>query len=105
MQTLGERLSWALSQTGLSQRGLARAAKLQSQRHIGLLSSGERDNPELKTLQAIAGALGVSVGWLAEGEGQTPDPEHIKITALAAYAAAEAERKPPVDEGGAAPAA
>lgn len=93
MRTLAERLAWARCASGLSARGLARAARLQSERHIGFLESGERDNPELKTLQAIAGALGVTVGWLADGDEPFPDPAHIKAVAQAAFATAEAERK------------
>lgn len=93
MQTLAERLKWALDESGLSQRGLARAAGLQSERHIGFLVNGERDNPELKTLQAIAAALGVTVGWLANGDEPSPDPVHLKATAQAAFTKAETERK------------
>jgi len=92
MRTLSERLAWAREQTGLSQRGLARAAGLQSERHIGFLESGERDNPELKTLQAIAAALGATVGWLADGNLPAPNARHIKKTAQAALAAADARK-------------
>lgn len=92
MRTLAERLSWAREQSGLSQRGLARAAGLPSERHIGFLESGERDNPELKTLQAIACALGVTVGWLADGDQPEPKPEQVKRASKRAFAAAEARR-------------
>lgn len=78
MQTLAKRLTWARKAAAISQRSLARRAKLASERHIGLIESGDRDNPELKTLEAIAGALGVAVGWLASGEGPKPTAEQIK---------------------------
>lgn len=92
MQTLSERLKWALDQSGLSQRALSRAAGLQSQRHIGFLASGDRDNPELKTVQAIANALGVSIAWLANGDDPAPSPEHLKAVGDA-FMKVEAERK------------
>lgn len=91
MQTLSERLQWARAASGLSSRGLARAAGL-SQRHIGFLESGERDNPELRTLVAIAKALGVPLGWLAAGEGRRPTAKHIRKTAQAALEAADLGR-------------
>jgi transcriptional regulator with XRE-family HTH domain len=80
MKTLGQRLEWARKVAKLSQRGLARRAGLGSQRHVGLIESGERDNPELKTLQKVADTLGVSIGWLANGEGERPTAETIRAT-------------------------
>lgn len=80
MKTLGQRLEWARKVAKLSQRGLARRAGLGSQRHVGLIESGERDNPELKTLQKVADTLGVSLGWLATGEGERPTAETIRAT-------------------------
>jgi len=91
MQTLAKRLDWARSKSGVSQRRLAKLAGLKSERHISQLEKGERLNPELKTLTAIAGALGVSVGWLANGEGQMPDESAIR-SAIVAHEA-ELERK------------
>ncbi|HKY41354.1 MAG TPA: helix-turn-helix domain-containing protein [Polyangiaceae bacterium] len=87
MDTLAKRLTWALEETGLSQRALARAAGLASERHVGLLASGDRENPELKTLRAVAVALGVSVGWLADGDEPAPTAEELRITGEALKAA------------------
>lgn len=64
--------------TGLTQRGLARHARLPSERHIGLIESGERDNLTLETLKKIADALGLTVGWLSNGEGEEPSEKKLK---------------------------
>lgn len=87
MQTLAKRLEWAREHSGVSQRRLAKLSGLKSERHILQLESGERLNPELKTLTAIAGALGVSVGWLASGEGDRPDEAAIRAAIVAREAA------------------
>lgn len=41
--------------------------------HIGQIERGEVTNPALDTLRAIAARTGVSLGWLATGEGDAPD--------------------------------
>jgi len=87
MKTLAERLRWARGKTGLSQRGLAKLAKLKSERHICQLETGERLNPELKTLTAIADTLGLRVGWLASGEGDAPEETEIRAAVVAREAA------------------
>jgi transcriptional regulator with XRE-family HTH domain len=78
MQTLKARLHWARAISHLSQRGLARRADVAS-RIVSQIEAGDRDNPELKTLRALADALGVSVGWLATGEGERPSEESIRV--------------------------
>lgn len=78
MNTLADRLKWARGVTNLSARGLAKLAGLASERHIGLIEEGQRDNPELKTLKAISSTLGVSVGWLADGEEPAPSADDIR---------------------------
>lgn len=78
MNTLADRLRWAREEAGLSARGLAKLAGLASERHVGLIEEGKRDNPELKTLRAISSALGVTVGWLANGDEPAPAVEDIK---------------------------
>lgn len=105
MRTLSDRLKWALSESGLSQRALGRAAGLPSDRHIGFLTSGDRDNPELKTIQAIANALNVSLGWLANGDEPAPNAAVIRAAGdafsakeLAGKAAARPERITVLDE-------
>ncbi len=78
MKTLAARLKWARGESRLSARGLAKLAGLGSERHIGLIEEGKRDNLELKTLRSISTALGVSVGWLADGDEPVPSVEDIK---------------------------
>jgi transcriptional regulator with XRE-family HTH domain len=105
MSTLSDRLAWALKESGLSQRALSRAAGLQSERHVGFLVSGDRSNPELKTIQALAVALNVSLGWLANGDEPEPDAASIKATgdAFIAKEKAEAEARKSTDSDGAKP--
>jgi transcriptional regulator with XRE-family HTH domain len=86
MRTIAARLEWARKRTGLSQRGLAKLADL-SERHVGLIEDGTRDNPELKTLQALAKVLGLTVGWLSSGEGEQPTAEDVRAAVAAAEAA------------------
>ena len=71
METLAKRLSEAMKQHGVNQPGLAReASKLGppvSQQVVQHLIAGR--NTSSKHLPAIARALGVSLDWLAGGEG------------------------------------
>lgn len=78
LRTLPERLVWARETACLSQRGLARRAHLPSERHIGLIESGERDNLTIETIKKIAEALGVTVGWLSNGEGEKPSEKKLR---------------------------
>lgn len=89
MSTLAERVKWARETARLSQRELARRAGLGSERHVGLIEAGERPNVELKTLQGVAGVLGVTIGWLANGEGDPPTEESIRAAAGTPDEAAE----------------
>lgn len=82
MRTLQARLTWARNKTGLSQRRLSELAGI-ADRLVSLIERGERENPELKTVSALAAALGVSVGWLANGEGQQPDESDIRSSVAA----------------------
>jgi transcriptional regulator with XRE-family HTH domain len=97
MQTIGERLKWARERTRLSQRGLAKLAGLSS-RHVALIEIGARDNLEIKTLKAIAGALGATLGWLADGEEPQPDVESLQAIGDAVRALEEEEDEAPDSE-------
>ena len=55
---------------------------------VALIESGERKNPESKTVSAIAAVLGVSTDWLLSGVGAAPTSEAVK----AAVARAEETR-------------
>jgi transcriptional regulator with XRE-family HTH domain len=63
---------------GISAIGLSKLAGLPSGSHVGLIESSARPNPTIETVRALAAALGVSVGWLANGEGEPPDPEAVR---------------------------
>lgn len=98
MSTLESRLTWARNAAGgLSQAKLSELAELSS-RLVGMIERGDRPNPELSTVQAIAKVLGVRVGWLASGEG--PEPEPADVEAAVREAEAElAKRKAPAPTG------
>lgn len=66
VKTIGERIKWARAQRGLTQGGLAAAAKV-STSTIGNLESGIREKP--RELNAIAGALRASPAWVETGKG------------------------------------
>ena len=82
MQTLPDRLQWALETAGVSLRGASVAAGL-APAAVGLILS-RRGDIELDTARALAGALGVSLDWLASGTGDTPDPAAIRAAVEAA---------------------
>ncbi len=82
MQTLHDRLQWALDAAGVSLRGASVAAGL-APAAVGLILS-RRGDIELDTARALAGALGVSLDWLASGTGDTPDPAAIRAAVEAA---------------------
>jgi transcriptional regulator with XRE-family HTH domain len=67
--TLAERLAEALQAKGYSDRRAAREIKKAglpiSHAYIGQLRKGEKTNPTLEHIEALATLLGVSVGWLA----------------------------------------
>jgi transcriptional regulator with XRE-family HTH domain len=82
MQTLHDRLQWALDAAGVSLRGASVAAGL-APAAVGLILS-RRGDIELDTARALAGALGVSLDRLASGTGDTPDPAAIRAAVEAA---------------------
>jgi transcriptional regulator with XRE-family HTH domain len=82
MDSMHDRLAWALEAAGLSQRGASIAAGL-TPAAVGLIIS-RRGAIELDTARALAGALGVSLDWLASGIGDTPDPTAIRAAVEAA---------------------
>lgn len=82
MQTLHDRLQWALDAAGVSLRGASVAAGL-APAAVGLILS-RRGDIELDTARALAGALVVSLDWLASGIGDTPDPAAIRAAVEAA---------------------
>ncbi len=79
MRTLGSRLKWARETTTASQTSLARIAGI-ALRLVALIEAGDRDNPELRTVQKLAKALNVPLAWLANGEGDRPEPGTVQAT-------------------------
>jgi transcriptional regulator with XRE-family HTH domain len=75
--SLLQRLEETLQRLGIPQRELARRAGLSDERHLGVIMSRLRRNPkadiERETLNALARGAGVSLRWLANGEGS---PDH-----------------------------
>ncbi|GAA2691601.1 hypothetical protein GCM10010412_081930 [Nonomuraea recticatena] len=76
MATLAERLAEALQERGYSDRGAARELRRRgasiTHAYIGQLRKGDKTNPSLEHLQALADLLGTSIDWLT---GRDPVPE------------------------------
>jgi len=77
VSTLLQRLEMLVERAGVSQRERSRRAGL-TDVHVGQLMRRLKASPnasfETKTLQAIAGAAGVSAAWLLTGDG-SPDSD------------------------------
>lgn len=73
-----ERLEATLARMRVSQREWARRAGLSDERHLGVIMSRLRRSPsadvERETIAALAKGAGVSLAWLATGQG-TPDAD------------------------------
>jgi transcriptional regulator with XRE-family HTH domain len=78
---LGRRLAQARALGSVSRRRLSFLAGV-SPRIVQMLESGHIQDPLTSTLQKVAGALGVSMDWLAGGEGEEPS-EGVVVAALA----------------------
>lgn len=76
LDTIGERLRWAREQAELSSRELARLACL-SAAHVSLIETTDR-GVNVRTLIPLARVLGVSLDWLATGEGDVPTALGLK---------------------------
>lgn len=74
-QTLGERLAYARKAKNLSARALSIRAGLRAAAHVGLIERGTVKKPSGHTLGKLATALGVSIEWLLDGDGQAPTAE------------------------------
>lgn len=101
MKSVAERLAWARTKGGLSQRRLGLLAGL-SNRHVCSLESPPgrkgalQGHMHAETVQSLARVLGVRVAWLAFGEGRQPTVRTIKNavrTAEEAWAAAHPENQ------------
>ena len=74
METLSERVAYALEQRRMSQQALENEARL-SRGYISRVSRGERTKLSPEMLRRIADGLRVSYEWLATGRGAMDDLE------------------------------
>lgn len=73
---LGARIRRLRKSAKIGNRELDRLAQI-TPGHSWLIENGKRNNPELKTLAAVAEALGCSVGYLI-GEAAPPAAQEVK---------------------------
>lgn len=67
--TMGQRIRALRTQAGFTQAELAaRVGGLISEKNLGSVEQGNNLNPPLTTLRALAKALGVTVGYLVDGD-------------------------------------
>jgi hypothetical protein len=71
LATLGERLRWVRNMAGISARELDRLAD-KNEGHAAVVETKIHDRAALWTIVDYANVLGVSLGWLATGEGDPP---------------------------------
>lgn len=67
------RLKSLCARAGISHESVSLAAGL-SAGHVGVIVNGHVKSPRMDATAKIARALGVSLDWLALGEGAEPDP-------------------------------
>ncbi len=85
MDTIGSRIRVARELAGISQRELARLAKIAAP-HPSFLESGRKRDARASTLAAIAGALGVTMDWMINGTGDPPTRDCVLAAVTAARA-------------------
>lgn len=96
LTTLPDRLRWARETAGLSKRGLSDIAGLDPS-HVRFIEAGERPNPSVDTLGALAEKLGTTVDWLAFGRGEAPTEAAVRAAVERARVASDAAA-PDIDE-------
>lgn len=70
-RTLAERVQWWMDQTGLKQTQIVeRSRKKLTQSYLSMILAGQRPNPGMDKLVALAAGLGVDLTWLATGRGE-----------------------------------
>jgi len=93
-ETTGDRIRKLREAHNLNQRELSRLAKLQSQAHVGLLESSNRDS-KVSTLKAIAAVLGTTVEYLITGKWGIADRDRYPHLAAAIDMAAAMGKEVP----------
>lgn len=96
--SLPTRLRWTREIAGLSMRSLSDLSDLDPS-HIRLIELGDRPDPRVDTLGAIARVLGTTVDWLAFGHGTAPTAEEIAAAVDRARAAQATEALAPTGTG------
>lgn len=67
--TMGQRIRALRTQAGYTQADLAmKAGSLISEKNLGSVEQGSNQNPPLVALRALAKVLGVTVGYLIDGD-------------------------------------
>jgi transcriptional regulator with XRE-family HTH domain len=95
LRTVSERIRWARTISGLSQRKLSALAGL-SNRHVCSLEDGRLlGHLRADTAKALARVLGVRAAWLVYGAsgGHRPKPMSIVAAVECALLAAEPRRR------------
>ena len=87
---VAERIRQTRLLAGISARELARLAGLQPS-HASLIESGTVANVRVDTLAALARALGCSLDWLVNGDGDAPTEEMVRGAVLIARGARTAD--------------
>lgn len=72
LHTFGDRVRWARTTAGITQRELDRRAGY-SGGFTGIIEARAGAAPQTSTVERYARALGVGASWLAFGEGAAPD--------------------------------
>ncbi len=75
--TLGDRITAARENSGMSQADAARRLGVRQATLQGWET--DRAEPRANRLQMLAGLLGVSLRWLMTGEGDGPDPDQAGL--------------------------
>lgn len=89
LSTFGDRLRWARTISGASQRELDRLIGT-AEGHTGTIEARKAPVAQTDTIARYADALGVSRSWLAWGEGKAPTERRLRAAieaARLAYAA------------------
>lgn len=77
VETIAARVQHVREIAGLSRSALSQLAGL-AQTHVGLIERKAEANPQVSTLTSLSRVLGVSIDWLATGEGVGPTEDAVR---------------------------
>ena len=89
VETIADRVKLLRELSGLSGAELGRRAKL-SRATVPSLEAGRNEEPEVKTLSALAKLTSCDPGWLLTGVGSPPTEEQVKSAVSAVPPGGEA---------------